>query len=193
VLYNLLDKVDRVLVGGGMVYTFYRAQGLEIGRSLLEEDRVPMAAELLERFRERGVGLELPEDVLAAERVEAGAASGHVSRDRIPADRLGVDIGPRTIERYAGILREARTVVWNGPMGVFEIEDFAGGTRAVAEAIGQVKSAGGLSIVGGGDSAAAVKALGLENRFSHISTGGGASLELLEGKTLPGVAALSER
>lgn len=192
VLLHLLGKVDEVLVGGGMVFTFYKAMGREIGGSLLEADRVELAAEILERYEKAGTPLRLPEDILVAERFEAGSPARVVPADAMPAEGLGVDIGPATIRLFGERLAAARTVVWNGPMGVFEIDDFAGGTRAVAEAIGRATAAGAATVVGGGDSAAAVKAFGLESDFSHISTGGGASLELLEGKALPGVAALSD-
>jgi 3-phosphoglycerate kinase len=166
--------------------------GLEIGRSLLEADRVEMAAEILERFRLRGVELLLPTDVVVASAVEAGAHTQICPVDAIPATGIGVDIGPRTVAQFQQRLGAASTVVWNGPMGVFEIPEFAHGTRAVAQAIGLATAKGAATVVGGGDSAAAVQAFGLEDAFSHISTGGGASLELLEGRVLPGVAALSE-
>jgi len=192
VITHLMDKVDTVIVGGGMIFTFYKAMGLEIGRSLLEADRVEMAAEILERFRLRGVELLLPVDVVVASAVEAGATTQVCPREALPADGIGVDIGPETLALYRSRLRAAATVVWNGPMGVFEIADFAHGTRGVAEAIGEATALGASTVVGGGDSAAAVQAFGLEKAFSHISTGGGASLELLEGKALPGVVALSD-
>ncbi len=192
VITNLLDKVDAVLVGGGMIFTFFKAMGLEIGASLLEEDRIQLAADTLELFQKKGVELLLPVDVLVAEKVEAGAATRIVDREEMPAGWIGVDIGPRTRELFAARIDAAAMAVWNGPMGVFEIEDFAAGTKDVARALGGMRGRGGLSIVGGGDSAAAVKAFGLEDRFSHISTGGGASLELLEGRALPGVVALEQ-
>ncbi len=192
VLTHLMDKVDTVIVGGGMIFTFYKAMGLEIGRSLLEADRVEMAAEILERFRLRGVELLLPTDVVVASAVEAGAHTQICPVDAIPATGIGVDIGPRSVAQFQQRLGAASTVVWNGPMGVFEIPEFAHGTRAVAQAIGLATAKGAATVVGGGDSAAAVQAFGLEDAFSHISTGGGASLELLEGRVLPGVAALSE-
>jgi phosphoglycerate kinase len=192
VITSLLEKVDCVIVGGGMVFTFFQAMGLPIGRSLLEEDRVALAGEILARFRQRGVELLLPVDILVAESVSAGSPARVCPREGIPADGIGVDIGPASLELFRRRLEEARTVVWNGPMGIFEIEDFAAGTKGVALAIGEATRRGAATIVGGGDSAAAVQAFGLEDRFSHISTGGGASLELLEGRVLPGVAALSE-
>jgi phosphoglycerate kinase len=192
VLTRLLDKVDAVVVGGGMVFTFLKAMGLEIGRSLLEEERVALAAEILARYRDKGVELLLPVDLVVAGAVEAGAPTRVCPREALPADGVGVDIGPASVAAIRRRLADARTIVWNGPMGVFEIPDFAAGTRQVAEAIGERTAAGAVTVVGGGDSAAAVEAFGLAERFTHISTGGGASLELLEGKVLPGVAALSE-
>jgi phosphoglycerate kinase len=188
VIGNLLQSVDRLLIGGGMAYTFLKAQGHEVGDSLLEEDQVDTVRGLLTDAEKRGVDLALPVDVLAATRFAADADYEIVPATAIPADRQGLDIGPATRELFAAKLDGARTVFWNGPMGVFEFPAFAAGTRAVAEAISRV---GGLTVVGGGDSAAAVRQLGFpEDAFSHISTGGGASLEYLEGKTLPGLAAL---
>jgi phosphoglycerate kinase len=185
VIEALLPKVDRLLVGGGMCFTFLKAQGHEVGRSLLEAEMVDTCRELLER----GAGtIVLPVDVVAADRFAADAAHEVVGVDSIPADRLGLDIGPRTVSLFADALSGARTVFWNGPMGVFELAPFAAGTRGVAEAITKVD---GFTVVGGGDSAAAVRALGIDDAaFSHISTGGGASLEYLEGKELPGLKAL---
>ncbi|SFW77423.1 phosphoglycerate kinase [Amycolatopsis australiensis] len=188
VIANLLTKVDRLLIGGGMAYTFLKAQGHEVGQSLLQEDQLDQVKGFLAEAEKRGVELVLPVDVLAATEFSADAEHEVVDATAIPADRQGLDIGPRSRELFAGKLADARTVFWNGPMGVFEFEAFSGGTRAVAEAL--VKS-DAFTVVGGGDSAAAVRQLGLpEDGFSHISTGGGASLEYLEGKELPGVAAL---
>ncbi|HEX6920823.1 MAG TPA: phosphoglycerate kinase [Actinomycetes bacterium] len=190
VIDNLIGSVDRLLIGGGMVFTFLKAQGHEVGRSLLEEDQVDTVRSYLEQAQAKGVEIVLPVDVVAATAVEDGAEHEVVAADDIPADRIGVDIGPRSGELFAGKIADARTVFWNGPMGVFEIPAFAGGTRAVAQALTGVE---GLTVVGGGDSAAAVRALGFdEGAFGHISTGGGASLELLEGKTLPGLSALED-
>jgi len=190
VIANLLTKVDRLLVGGGMAYTFLKAQGHEVGRSLLQEDQLETVAGFLEDAEARGVEIVLPVDVLAATDFAADADHDVVPADAIPADRQGLDIGPASRELFAAKLADARTVFWNGPMGVFEFEAFAGGTRAVAEAL--VRS-DAFTVVGGGDSAAAVRALGLpEDGFSHISTGGGASLEFLEGKELPGVSVLED-
>jgi phosphoglycerate kinase len=185
VIQALLPKVDRLLVGGGMCFTFLKAQGHQIGRSLVEEDRVDVCRELLAFGRNK---IELPVDIVVADRIAEDADSSTVDATAIPADRIGVDIGPRTVAAFADALAGAKTVFWNGPMGVFEVPPFAAGTRGVAEAIAEVE---GFSVIGGGDSAAAVRAMGMaENVFGHISTGGGASLEYLEGKTLPGLQAL---
>ncbi len=192
VIHNLMDKADSLLIGGGMIFTFFKAQGKEIGNSLLEEDRLAMAGELLEKFKTSSCELILPEDVMVADKVEAGASTEMVSVEDIPADRKGVDIGPRTIKRFKDVLAKARTVVWNGPMGVFEITDFARGTEEIARFLAEITARGALTIVGGGDSAAAVKKFKLMDQLSHVSTGGGASLEFLEGKILPGVAALTD-
>jgi phosphoglycerate kinase len=187
VIEALLPTVDRLLIGGGMCFTFLKAQGHEVGRSLLEEEMVDTCRELLARAEGR---ILLPVDVVAATAFAADAEHDTVDAAAIPADRLGLDIGPRTVAEFASALGGARTVFWNGPMGVFELAPFAAGTRGVAEAITRVD---GFTVVGGGDSAAAVRALGLdESSFGHISTGGGASLEYLEGKTLPGIAALEK-
>jgi phosphoglycerate kinase len=187
VIQALLPKVDRLLVGGGMCFTFMKAQGHEVGTSLLEEDMVATCRDLLSESRGRIV---LPVDVVAATRFAADAEHDVVAADEIPADRLGLDIGPRSVALFADAIAPAKTLFWNGPMGVFELAPFAAGTRGVAEAITKID---GLSVVGGGDSAAAVRTLGLdESAFGHISTGGGASLEYLEGKTLPGLAALEK-
>jgi len=190
VIANLLTRVDRLLIGGGMAYTFLKAQGHEVGGSLLQEDQLDQVRGFLADAAERGVDLVLPVDVLAATAFAEDAPHDVVPADAIPADRQGLDIGPRTRELFAAKLADARTVFWNGPMGVFEFDAFAGGTRAVAEAL---IASDAFTVVGGGDSAAAVRTLGLpEDGFSHISTGGGASLEYLEGKTLPGLAALED-
>jgi 3-phosphoglycerate kinase len=188
VIANLLDKVDRLIVGGGMAYTFLSAQGHEVGNSLLEADQVDTVAGFLAEADKRGVDLVLPVDVVAATHFAADARSVVVPATEIPADREGLDIGPKTRELFASKLADARTVFWNGPMGVFEFDAFAAGTLALAEALTKVD---GLTVVGGGDSAAAVRKLGFpESAFGHVSTGGGASLEYLEGKTLPGLQAL---
>jgi phosphoglycerate kinase len=188
VIDNLLGKADRILVGGGMVFTFLAAQGHEVGQSLLEADQLDIVRGYLARARETGVEVVLPVDVVAAEAFSADAAHDVVAADAIPADRLGLDIGPASAKLFADRLSDARTVFWNGPMGVFEMEPYSHGTRALAQALTEVD---GLTVVGGGDSAAAVRTLGFdEAAFGHISTGGGASLEYLEGKTLPGISVL---
>jgi phosphoglycerate kinase len=190
VIANLLTKVDKLLIGGGMAYTFLKAQGHEVGQSLLQADQLEQVSGFLAEAEKRNVELVLPVDVLAAANFAPDAEFAVVDATAIPADRQGLDIGPRTRELFAGKLSDAATVFWNGPMGVFEFEAFAGGTKAVAQAIAESDA---FSVVGGGDSAAAVRQLGLpEDGFSHISTGGGASLEYLEGKELPGVAVLEE-
>ena len=189
VIDNLLGKADRLLIGGGMVFTFLKAQGHEVGRSLLEEDQLDTCRSYLQRAEETGVQILLPTDVVVAPEFAADAEPTVVAADAIPADQIGLDIGPDSSGEFAAALSDARTVFWNGPMGVFEFEAFSGGTRAVAEALTQID---GLSVVGGGDSAAAVRTLGFdEAAFGHISTGGGASLEYLEGKDLPGIDVLS--
>jgi phosphoglycerate kinase len=190
VIANLLTKVDRLLIGGGMAYTFLKAQGHEVGNSLLQADQLDQVSGFLAEAEKRGVELVLPLDVLAATEFAPDAPFEVVASDAIPADREGLDIGPATRELFAAKLADAATVFWNGPMGVFEFEAFAGGTKAVAQAL---VDSDAFSVVGGGDSAAAVRQLGLpEDGFSHISTGGGASLEFLEGKELPGVMVLED-
>ncbi|KPC60050.1 phosphoglycerate kinase [Streptomyces chattanoogensis] len=195
VIDQLLEKADRILVGGGMAYTFLKAKGHEVGISLLQEDQVPACLEYLARAEKRGVEFVLPVDVLVSPEFpdlkgKTPANPTTVAADAIPADQEGLDIGPKTRELYAEMLADAGTVFWNGPMGVFEHPDYAGGTKAVAQGLLNSKA---FTVVGGGDSAAAVRLLGFdENAFGHISTGGGASLEYLEGKTLPGLAALED-
>ena len=191
VIDNLLEKADKLLIGGGMVFTFLAAQGHEVGKSLLEEDRLDICRRYLAEAQERGVEIVLPTDIVVDTTFPSGDSEPQpqvVAADAIPADALGLDIGPESAAAFATALADARTVFWNGPMGVFETEAFAGGTRAVADALTRIE---GLSVVGGGDSAAAVRQLGFdEAAFGHISTGGGASLEYLEGKELPGIAVL---
>ncbi|MFP3990541.1 phosphoglycerate kinase [Streptomyces sp. E11-3] len=195
VIDHLLEKADRILIGGGMAYTFLKALGHEVGISLLQEDQVPVVKEYLQRAKERGVEFVLPVDVLISTefpdlKTKAPANPTTVAADKIPADQEGLDIGPETRKLYASKLADAETVFWNGPMGVFEHPDYAEGTKAVAQAL---LDSPAFTVVGGGDSAAAVRLLGFdENAFGHISTGGGASLEYLEGKTLPGLAALED-
>ncbi|MFD5185448.1 phosphoglycerate kinase [Streptomyces sp. NPDC058372] len=195
VIDNLLEKADRILIGGGMVFTFLKAKGYEVGASMLQEDQIPVVQEYLKRADELGVEFVLPVDVVVSDgfpdlKAKAPTHPDTVPADAIPAGRMGLDIGPATAELYAAKLSDARTVFWNGPMGVFEHPDYAGGTRAVAQAL---LDSPAFTVVGGGDSAAAVRLLGFdENAYGHISTGGGASLEYLEGKTLPGLAALED-
>ncbi len=193
VIQTLMGKVDTLLVGGGMMFTFYKAQGLEIGNSLLEADKVDLAREILAEAKKRNVRLLLPVDCVIADKVDASANKKTVSVQSIPAGWAGVDIGPETIRLFTEEIRKAKTIVWNGPMGIFEMEPFAAGTVGVAKALAEATRNGAVTIVGGGDSAAAIAKAGLEKSVSHVSTGGGASLEFLEGKTLPGVAALNER
>ena len=189
VIDALLERVDALLVGGAMAFTFLAAQGAEVGDSLVEEDRLDDVRHSLKRAQERNVPIILPEDVVTAEDISADAPTRTVPADRIPERAKGLDIGPRTVEEFARVLADARTVFWNGPMGVFEVEPFAGGTRGVAQA---VAGAGAFTVVGGGDSVAAIRQMGFEDQVDHLSTGGGASLEFLEGKALPGVAILME-
>ena len=190
VIDHLIDRADTLLIGGGMVFTFLAAQGHGVGKSLLESDQIEVAKGYIERAARQGVELVLPTDVVVAPEFAADAPATIVSVDAIPEDQLGLDIGPDSAEHFADVIRGARTVFWNGPMGVFEMAAFAAGTKAVAQALTEVD---GLSVVGGGDSAAAVRQLGFsDDQFGHISTGGGASLEYLEGKTLPGLAVLDE-
>jgi phosphoglycerate kinase len=189
VIDNLLGSADRLLIGGGMVFTFLKAQGHEVGQSLLEEDQLDVVRGYIQRAQDQGVELVLPVDIVAATAFSADAQHDVVPADGIPADRLGLDIGPKSGELFAQKLADTATVFWNGPMGVFELEPYSHGTRAVAQAL---ISSSAFTVVGGGDSAAAVRTLGFDEKgFGHISTGGGASLEFLEGKTLPGLTVLS--
>lgn len=190
VIQNLLTKVDTLIIGGGMANTFLKAQGYELGKSLVEEDKVQLAKELLATAQQRGVELLLPRDVVVAAAFAPDAEHKTVAVGEIPADWQALDIGPATAEKYAGVIRQAKTVVWNGPMGVFEMDAFARGTEAVAKAMAECP---GTTIIGGGDSVAAVEKVGVAEKMTHISTGGGASLEFLEGKTLPGVAVLQDK
>jgi len=192
VIQNLLDKVDTMIIGGGMAYTFFKAQGKEIGKSLLEVEKLGMAKDLLEKISKSNVKFLLPVDVIVADEFKNDSSSKAVSINEIPAEKMGLDIGPKTIELFTSELLKSKTVVWNGPMGVFEMDNFAKGTNAIAEALVEATSKGAITIVGGGDSAAAISKAGLDDKVSHVSTGGGASLEFLEGKVLPGVVALSE-
>ena len=192
VIKNLLSKVDVLIIGGGMAYTFLKAQGEAVGKSLVEEDKVALAKELLQQAKAHKLKFLLPTDHVVAERVEANASTKVVNAgESIPANMMALDIGPQTLELFSEEVSRARTIVWNGPMGVFELPPFAKGTFKIAQAVAE--NAGAVSIVGGGDSVAAVKAAGVANKITHISTGGGASLEFLEGKRLPGVEALSNK
>ena len=193
VIENLLPKVDALLIGGGMAYTFFKVMGIEIGKSLLEEERMVVAEDVLKRAEDVGVQIELPVDAVVAENLGNDVATSVVSRDGIPTDQEAADIGPSTASLFGEVIESAETVIWNGPMGVFEMPPFANGTRAVAEAMAKATGMGATTIVGGGETAAAVADYGLTTRISHVSTGGGASLEFLEGKELPGVVALSEK
>lgn len=192
VIQNLLGKVDLLLIGGGMVFTFAKAMGFAIGDSLLEADKVELAKEIIEATKESRTKLIFPVDAVVASEISETAKTAVVPIEKIPDGQKGLDIGPKTIELFSKELKVARTVVWNGPMGVFECKPFAGGTVAIAKILAEITERGAVTVVGGGDSAAAVSQAGLDNKLSHISTGGGASLEFLEGKILPGVAALTD-
>ena len=190
VIENLLKKVDSLIIGGGMSYTFFKAMGYEIGKSILDEESIDLAKELMKKAEDAGVKLLLPVDTVCAKEFDNDSESGVFDRDSIPADMMGMDIGPKTAEIYKTAIAEAKTVVWNGPAGVFEMPNFAAGTKAIAEALA---SSSAVTIIGGGDSAAAVEQFGLADKMTHISTGGGASLEFLEGKDLPGISCLEEK
>jgi phosphoglycerate kinase len=192
VIETLLDKCDKLLIGGGMIFTFYKARGLNVGNSLVEEDKLELAKALEIKAKEKGVDLLLPTDVVLADKFAADANSQTVSIDAIPDGWMGLDIGPDSIETFKTALSECKSVIWNGPMGVFEFDKFAAGTDAIAHTLAGLTSQGTITIIGGGDSVAAVEKVGVADKMSHISTGGGASLELLEGKILPGIAALDE-
>lgn len=190
VISSLLGKVDNLLIGGGMMFTFLKARGLGVGKSLVEDDKISLAVELMDRAKEKGVNMVLPVDTVVAEGFDNDAKHYTVPVEDIPQDYMGLDIGEKTREVFAGLIANSRTVVWNGPMGVFEMPNFAVGTKEIAKAMAECK---GKSIVGGGDSAAAVEQMGFADRMTHVSTGGGASLEFLEGKELPGIAVLMNR
>ena len=192
VVKNLLNKVDTLIIGGGMAYTFLKAMGHQIGNSLCEDDQLEYAKEMLASAKEKGVNFLLPIDTVVADKFDAEANTQIVGQD-IPEGWMGLDIGPQTVELYSNAIKSAKTVVWNGPMGVFEMEKFNKGTFGVCAAVAEVKANGGISIIGGGDSVAAVNKSGLAPKMSHISTGGGASLEYLEGKELPGVVSLNDK
>jgi len=192
VIRNLLDKVNTLIIGGGMAFTFFKAQGKEIGKSLLEEEKLDLAKQLLEKLKSSNVKFLLPVDVVAADEFKNDSPSVTVSVDNIPVDKMGLDIGPETIKLFSKEVLNSKTIVWNGPMGVFEMENFAKGTFEIAKMLAKATENGTVTVIGGGDSAAAISKAGLEKKVSHVSTGGGASLEFLEGKTLPGVAALTD-
>lgn len=193
VINNLVSKVDNLIIGGGMAYTFYKAMGHEVGTSLLEAEKVDLAKEILESVPKSGVNFMLPKDVVVAPEFNNDSPSEVVGIDGIPADKMGLDIGPATIEAFKKVILESKTILWNGPMGVFEMDNFAKGTNAIAMALVEATENGAITIIGGGDSASAIKKAGVEEKVTHVSTGGGASLEFLEGKVLPGVAALNDK
>jgi phosphoglycerate kinase len=192
VIETLLDKVDKLFIGGGMIFTFYKARGLNVGSSLVEEDKLELAKALEIKAKEKGVQLLLPTDVVLADKFAADANTQTVSVEAIPDGWMGLDIGPDSVKTFQAALADCKSVIWNGPMGVFEMDKFAAGTEAIATTLSQLTPKGCTTIIGGGDSVAAVEKVGLADQMSHISTGGGASLELLEGKVLPGIAALNE-
>lgn len=187
---HLLDKVDNLIIGGGLAYTFVKAQGHEIGNSLVEEDKIELAKEFMQKAKDKGVNFLMPVDAVVASEFSKDADSKVVDIDAIPADWMGLDIGPKTVALYADTIKNSKLIIWNGPMGVFEMEKFADGTKGVAEAMAETA---GYTIIGGGDSAAAVEKFHVADKMDHISTGGGASLEFMEGKELPGVVALNDR
>ena len=192
VIETLLEKCDKLIIGGGMIFTFYKARGLSVGKSLVEEDKLELAKSLEAKAKEKGVQLLLPTDVVVADNFAPDANSQTVSIDSIPDGWMGLDIGPDSVKAFQEALADCKSVIWNGPMGVFEFDKFAVGTEAIARTLADIGKNGATTIIGGGDSVAAVEKVGLADQMSHISTGGGASLELLEGKTLPGIAALDE-
>ncbi|MDB9313799.1 phosphoglycerate kinase [Spirulina sp. CS-785/01] len=192
VIETLLEKCDKLIIGGGMVFTFFKARGLSVGDSLVEEDKLDLAKSLEAKAKEKGVQLLLPTDVIVADKFAADANTQTVSVENIPDGWMGLDIGPDTVKTFQGALADCQGVLWNGPMGVFEFEKFSKGTEAIARTLADLTGKGATTIIGGGDSVAAVEKVGVASQMSHISTGGGASLELLEGKTLPGIAALDD-
>ncbi|MFN6570748.1 phosphoglycerate kinase [Dendronalium sp. ChiSLP03b] len=192
VIETLLEKCDKLIIGGGMIFTFYKARGLNVGKSLVEEDKLELAKSLEAKAKERGVTFLLPTDIVSADKFAPDANATTVSIENIPDDGMGLDIGPDSVKVFQEALGDTKTVIWNGPMGVFEFDKFAVGTEAIARTLAEIGKTGTTTIIGGGDSVAAVEKVGLAEQMSHISTGGGASLELLEGKVLPGIAALDE-
>lgn len=190
VIENLLDKVDHLLIGGGLSYTFSKAQGYNIGKSLLEEDKIDLAKSFIEKAAKKGVQLHMPVDAVVANEFSKDAETKTVDINQIPSDWMGLDIGPKTVAEYADVIKNSKLIIWNGPMGVFEMDAFANGTKGVAESMAETQ---GYTIIGGGDSAAAVEKFQVADKMNHISTGGGASLEFMEGKELPGVVALNDK
>lgn len=191
VINNILDKVDTLIIGGGMAYTFFKAMGHEIGTSLLEAEKIDLAKELLEKVKDKGLNFLLPVDVRVTAEFSNDSPAEVVAIDKMPADKMGLDIGPETVKLFSQAVKNSKTVVWNGPMGVFEFDNYATGTNAIAEALVEATAEGSITVVGGGDSAAAIAKAGLKDKVTHVSTGGGASLEFLEGKVLPGVDVLN--
>ncbi len=190
VIENLLDKVDNLIIGGGLAFTFVKAMGHDIGKSLLEEDKIDLAKSFIEKAKEKGVNFYMPIDAVVAAEFSNDAEIATVDIDAIPANMMGLDIGPKTAAKYAEVIKASKLIIWNGPMGVFEMEKFANGTKAVAQAMAETE---GYTVIGGGDSAAAVEKFGFAEKMDHVSTGGGASLELMEGKELPGIVALNDK
>src|SRR5690554_2861545 len=192
IIENILDKIDHMIIGGGMMFTFIKAQGGHIGNSIVEDDKLDLALEILKKAKEKNVQIHIPVDVIAADAFDNNANTQTVDADNIPAGWQGLDVGPKTLEEFKPVILNAKTILWNGPLGVFEMEKFAQGTITLGDFIAEAIKKGGFSLVGGGDSVAAVKQFGLEDQMSYVSTGRGAMLEMLEGKTLPGIAAISK-
>ena len=190
VIENLLEKVDNLIIGGGLAFTFVKAMGHDVGKSLLEEDKIDLAKSFIEKAKEKGVKFYMPMDAVVTKEFSNDAEATVVDIDSIPSDMMGLDIGPKTAAKYAEVIKASKLIIWNGPMGVFEMEKFANGTKAVAEAMAETA---GYTVIGGGDSAAAVEKFGVADKMDHVSTGGGASLELMEGKALPGIVALNDK
>lgn len=192
IIENILDKIDHMIIGGGMMFTFIKAQGGHIGNSIVEDDKLDLALEILKKAKEKNVQIHIPVDVIAADAFDNNANTQTVDVNNIPAGWQGLDVGPKTLEEFKPVILNAKTILWNGPLGVFEMEKFAQGTITLGDFIAEATKKGAFSLVGGGDSVAAVKQFGLEDQMSYVSTGGGAMLEMLEGKTLPGIAAISK-